>query len=455
MKKLVYLLPIFALMLASCENFYLEKQLDYKSSITDVRNFAYTLTDADYSTIAKNATNVATALAMGETENDSSIYFRLQNLATDKYFADTLIAPETFIPAFLATKYPNLSSGTLCEVTYKLAADMPLVYSDFKTIRDFNSTTELTSEEDIIPALDAQVNNLMKRAGYKFIVYMGDKTYIYQCDEEKHFSPYVNETLQIFALTKADYAQIGASVVENPEVVLPIYLRNHFPYAKADDKYGMIYKSASGANTFVQCTYNGTDWELFSSIAEDVMSFEMKDVWKANISTYLSEPFLGHGQGAFVIQNVLLEDPLTYTWYYSATYGMCTSAYKNNESWNSETWLVSPIIKLKKARNPQLIFDQAFNKATNFTEECTVLVSTDYKGDVTTCTWEALPWNVLEDGSLNVPPGTTWVFQSSGDMSLQKWAGQTIYLGFRYTTSNKISGTWELQNVLVYEPQEE
>ena len=192
---------------------------------------------------------------------------------------------------------------------------------------------------------------------------------------------------------------------------------------------------------------------MLSTIADETMSFEVKGVWKANTSTYLSEPFIGNGQGKFVIQNVHLQDPLTYVWYYSSIYGMCASAYKD-KSYDSEAWLVSPVVKLKKARNPQLIFDQAFNKASNFTEEATVLVSTDYKGDVTTCTWTPLEWNKNEDGSLNVPPGTSWVFQTTGNLDLSAFKGQSIYLGFRYTTSGGISGTWEIKNVLVYEPEE-
>ena len=215
----------------------------------------------------------------------------------------------------------------------------------------------------------------------------------------------------------------------------------------------MIYKNATGSNTFGEFNFDGTKWNMLEDVTTESMSFEVTDGWKANTSTYLSEPFLGHGQGAFVIQNVKLQEPLTYVWYYSSTYGMCASAYKDNASWESEAWLVSPVIKLKKARNPQLIFDQAFNKATNFTEEATVLVSTDYKGDVTTCTWTALEWSKNEDGTLNVPAGSSWVFQSSGNLDMSAFVGQSVYLAFRYTTSNGVSGTWEIKNVLVYEPE--
>ena len=131
MKKVLYILAS-ALLLTACEDFYLNHQLGYEPSIDDVRNFAYTLTDADYASIASNPTNAATALAMGKFEGDSSVYARLQNLKSDKCFADTLIAPEVFIPAFMTAKYPHLSEGTLCEVSYRITADMPIYYADFK-----------------------------------------------------------------------------------------------------------------------------------------------------------------------------------------------------------------------------------------------------------------------------------------------------------------------------------
>ena len=454
MKKIIFILTTSVLLFSACENFYLENQLGYEPTISDVRNFAYTLTEADYGSIASNPTNIATALAMGNFDNDSSIYQRLQNLKTDKYFADTLIAPELFIPAFMTAKYPHLSEGTVCDVTYRITADMPIYFAEFQTIRSVKDPEiPYTSIDQIIPALDTLVDNRMKKEGYKYVVNFSDAiTYIYQYSDSI-FSLFQSEMIDVIALSNADYVTIGANKIADPQTTLNIYLLHRFPYAAAGTKYGIIYKNDKGSNKFSEFNYNGSQWIMLSSVTDEVMSFEVKDTWKANTSTYLSEPFLGHGQGDFVIQNVTLQDPLTYVWYYSSSYGMCASAYKDNASWDSEAWLVSPIVKLKKARNPQLIFDQAFNKAPNFTEEATVMVSTDYKGDVTTCTWEALEWNKYEDGTLNVPPGTSWVFQTTGNLDLSKYKGQAIYIGFRYTTSGGISGTWEIKNVLVYEPE--
>ncbi len=461
MKKLIYILPVFALLLASCEDYYMENQLGYKPTIEDVRNFSYTLTDADYSALANNPTNKATALAQGEDETDSTYYDLLQEVGKQKYFTE-VVAPDVYIPAFMAQKYPQLSNGTICEVFYSVLAEKPLWYANFAKLRTYTPETPLTSVDAIPTYLETQVRKALRTEEYKYIVqYDDDNAFVYCYNTtDSVFEPYQSEqNITVFA--KNDYANLGFETMEIKDVApnnyLPIYLKQRFPYAQVDDNQVIIYiysnenDKINRQTTIGDYTFDGENWVERPALAEESMSFEMKEVWKANTSVFLSEPFIGHGQGDFTIQNVLLQDPLTYVWYYSATYGMCASAYKSNASYDSEAWLVSPRVKLKKAKQPALIFDQAFNKAANFTEECTVLVSTDYKGDVTVANWEALEWNKNEDGTLNVPPGTSWIFQTSGDMDLTKYAGQNIYIAFRYTTSKGISGTWELQNVLVHE----
>ncbi len=449
MKKLFYILPLVALAFVSCEDFYLEHQLGYETTIEDVRNFTYTLTDADYSAIANNPTNLKTAGAIGESDS-----LALIELGTLKYFTEE-VAPELYIPAFMAKKYPQLSNGTICEVMYKAEAEETAYAPFFRNIRGYTPPTQLTSVESIASFLEDTIRTGLRKDNFKFVVYYSaDSAFVYHWNGEA-FVEYVDPSLEIKVMAEADYAAMGLKTMEmtEPDKYFPIYLAQRFPYAQEDDKYGFIYITDNALNKHVLTEYifDGSVWAQRPNTVEESMSFEMKEVWKANTSVFLNEPFIGHGQGDFVIQDVLLQDPLTYVWYYSATYGMCASAYKSSASYDSESWLVSPRIKLKKARKPALIFDQAFNKAPNFIEEATVLVSTDYKGDVTTATWEALEWNKNEDGTLNVPNGTSWIFQTSGNMDLTKYAGQNIYIAFRYTTSGGVSGTWELQNVLVHE----
>ena len=186
-------------------------------------------------------------------------------------------------------------------------------------------------------------------------------------------------------------------------------------------------------------------------MSQTTTTFSLSDVWGSTI--YYKQAIMGDGQGKLTIQNVLLTEPLSYVWYYSAAYGMCASAYKDGASYDSESWLVTPQIDLTRAKTPQFSFDQAFNKAPNFTEECAVFVSTNYNGDVTTCDWTQLEWNTNEDGTLNVPGGTSWVFQTSGFFDMSEYVGEKINIAFRYTTSNGVSGTWEIKNLLLSEPE--
>lgn len=448
MKKTLYIIAL-AFGLMSCENFFLEHQLGYEPSITVTRNFAYTLTDADYASIANNKTNRNIAILMDE--DDSTYYFALQKLATQKYFTEK-IAPDQYIPAFFAQKYPQLSEGSMCEITYSIQADQPFYFADFKAVKDTVFANPPADDTAIRTALDAGFPAAPE--GTVVVVYPDDNSawvYVRQSDGWNLYTS--NFVKQVLAVEKSLYTTLEAEYLVAPDDVLPIWLTRRFPYATADDTYGILYKSAVGVYAIAEYVYNGQVWDKTENIVHESMSFEMKDAWKANISTYLSEPFIGHGQGAFVVQNVLLADPLTYVWYYSASYGMCASAYKDGASHDSEAWLISPMVKLKKAKTPKLIFDQAFNKAANFTEEATVLVSTDYKGDVTTATWTALEWAKNDDGTLNVPAGSSWVFQSSGDLDMTPFAGQSVYIAFRYTTSGGVSGTWEIKNVLLYEPE--
>lgn len=453
MKKL-FILPLLALGLLSCENFFMEHQLGYEPSITDQRNFSYTLTEADYETVAKNEHNINTAILLDE--DDSTYYKALQEVGKNKYFTEKM-SPDIYLPAFMASKYPYLSDGTLCEVTYNIEGELPFYLGDFDIVTTYTFAGYPDNLADIPDSIHKARPNV--KAGTVAVVNLSsEETLVYVKNEAKTeadtdtaiWEPYQNGQIQVVALEQAIYTTLGTNYIENPLKTINTWLNLHAPYAKADDTYAVLYYKADNQWEASEFIYDGSKWNITSAVVPETMSFEMKDAWKANTSTYLSAPFIGQGIGKFVIQDVYLQSPLTYVWKYDSKYGMVASAYKG-QSYDSESWLVSPAVKLKKAVQPQLIFDQAFNKAKNFTEEATVLVSTDYKGDVTTSNWTALEWNKNEDGSLNVPAGDSWIFQSSGAFDLSQWNGQTIYVAFRYKTSGGISGSWELQNVLIHE----
>ena len=280
----------------------------------------------------------------------------------------------------------------------------------------------------------------------------GKKTVLYQYTEGK-WKAYKNDAATVVALPEDVYSAVGYNyLLAKNKNVLTTFLAQEYPYAQAGKAYTVVYVATSeGAYNAIEFVYDGATFVENLGISLATTTFSLSDVWGSTI--YYKQAIMGEGQGKLTIQNVKLTDPLTYVWYYSAAYGMCASAFKDNASYESESWLVTPQIDLTRAKTPQFGFDHAFNKAPNFTEECTVLVSTNYTGDVTACDWVALEWNLNEDGTLNIPSGTSWTFQHTGYFDFTPFVGEKINIAFRYTTANGVSGTWELKNLLLSEPE--
>ena len=280
----------------------------------------------------------------------------------------------------------------------------------------------------------------------------GKKTVLYQYSNGKWVA-YKNDAATVVALPEDVYTAVGYNyLLAKNKNVLTTFLAQEYPYAQAGKAYTVVYVATSeGAYNAIEFVYDGATFVENLGISLATTTFSLSDVWGSTI--YYKQAIMGEGQGKLTIQNVKLTDPLTYVWYYSAAYGMCASAFKDNASYESESWLVTPQIDLSRAKTPQFGFDHAFNKAPNFTEECTVLVSTNYTGDVTTCDWTPLEWNLNEDGTLNIPSGTSWTFQHTGYFDFTPFVGEKINIAFRYTTANGVSGTWELKNLLLSEPE--
>ena len=280
----------------------------------------------------------------------------------------------------------------------------------------------------------------------------GKKTALYQFSDGK-WKAYKNEAATVVAIPEDVYSAVGFTyLMDKNKDVMTTFLAQEFPYAQAGKAFTVVYVSTKeGAYNAIEFIYDGATFVENLGMSQTTTTFSLSDVWGSTI--YYKQYIMGEGQGKLTIQNVKLQEPLTYVWYYSAAYGMCASAFKDNASYDSESWLVTPQIDLTRAKTPQFSFDQAFNKAPNFTEECAVFVSTNYNGDVTTCDWTQLEWNLNEDGTLNVPGGTSWVFQPSGYFDMSAYVGEKIHIAFRYTTSNGVSGTWEIRNLLLSEPE--
>ena len=156
-------------------------------------------------------------------------------------------------------------------------------------------------------------------------------------------------------------------------------------------------------------------------------------------TTIFSETF-ANGQGQFTIQDVFMPQELSYVWKHDSQYScMKASAYVSGQNYATESWLVSPTIDLSNVSAATLKFDHAVNYASP--DGLSVMVSTDYAGEVLQCTWTEL--NISQ-----WPAGNNWTFiNSTADLS--QFAGQRVTIGFKYTSNSNASATWEVKSFVV------
>ena len=153
------------------------------------------------------------------------------------------------------------------------------------------------------------------------------------------------------------------------------------------------------------------------------------------------------GQGDFTIQNVYMAQGLSNVWSYKSPYGMVGSAFTNNTSYESESWLISPTIDMNGHSSAVLTFDHTANKLNGSPADYyTVWASTDYTAGLPeTATWRELTVPTY-------PAGTNWTFVASGDIDMSSYLGNNnVHIAFRYTSEDGNSGSWEVKNVLIKE----
>ena len=158
----------------------------------------------------------------------------------------------------------------------------------------------------------------------------------------------------------------------------------------------------------------------------------------------VNEPYVEKfesGFGSFTIDNVNLGEGLTYVWKIDENYKCAKASAYIQKNVASESWLVSPWINISCAeviRN--LYFDHAISK---------------YFGDKES---EATVWIKVKDGDWTqltginypaIPDGKSFSPFETQTISLAGYEGKTVKIGFKYVSSDKAAGTWEIRNFIV------
>jgi hypothetical protein len=198
MNKKIFL-PVVALCslaaLTGCDENDWNNKLDGFDSTfnpTEEKSVEYTLTDADYASIAANATNKALA-----AEADASQ--ALSALSSNKYFTDKITADQ-YVPAFLASTsspFYTLTDGSSVKLTYNVAVGLP------DEVTEAAGATQLTVSSDY----------------YKTSVWESDENYIDAFAPENPASKFLPNFLKasIANPTEGQYAIVSYNeATQNP-----------------------------------------------------------------------------------------------------------------------------------------------------------------------------------------------------------------------------------------------
>ena len=139
------LVAVVALTALGCQTDYFNETYlpgyDNNGEITNVQEMEITLSEDDYSAIAKNSANKAIAEAAGE-----EAVAALSAIGKNNYFASQDEAA-TYVPGWLAASYPTYDNGSLALITYTMALDIP------QEVQSMNAATEYTLTEDDYKAI--------------------------------------------------------------------------------------------------------------------------------------------------------------------------------------------------------------------------------------------------------------------------------------------------------------
>lgn len=143
--------------------------------------------------------------------------------------------------------------------------------------------------------------------------------------------------------------------------------------------------------------------------------------------------------GGFTFEQGTLPEGLSFVWKQDAKYGLVASGYYQ-KVYATDAWAISPVVELKDVEEPTLTFAQAIN---NFKQGDTKIDAAEVM--------KLISVNIREEGgewtALTVPtPPTTqsWDFIESGNIDLSAYIGKKIQIGFHYTSTADIAGTWEI-----------
>lgn len=185
----------------------------------------------------------------------------------------------------------------------------------------------------------------------------------------------------------------------------------------------------------------------FNACSDVPAPYDIPGSGTQNNGVYISESF-SSTLGEF--KSISAEGNLSWTIDYSSA---CITGYNSSDKTNTAgvTYLVSPTIDLSQSTGAYISFNHALNyERGDIAANNQLVISKDFTGDVTTATWQALPFNTTGTNS-------DFTFVSSGKVSIPaEYIGcSTVTVALKHTCTATSSSTWEVKAFKVAEGQGE
>lgn len=195
---------------------------------------------------------------------------------------------------------------------------------------------------------------------------------------------------------------------------------------KVTDSEGNTYSKTVTMNgiTFAAGKYNTTPYTIKDADEITGVPLPFTETFATGLGEFTSEGVLPSG--------------LSYIWSHDSGYKCAkASAYVSGTRYEQINYLVSPVLDLTGVESAKMTFDHAGNYFSGTESSSANVCVREVGGD-----WD----------TLNIPTYfTSWTFVNSGDIDLSAYVGKYIQIGFKYSSSSSVAGTWEIKNLEVSE----
>jgi len=248
-------------------------------------------------------------------------------------------------------------------------------------------------------------------------------TYNYSGDMPEDYVMYTGA--DEYELAAGDYESIDGvidvakyySPTYAPEVYLPSVLTDNI----SDPSYGDL--------VVVEYEYSDVDPQVDFNIIPDIIIWD--EQFSGDLGNFSTHSIVGAKE------------------WYSSGYGgdeyAKMSGYDEGAQ-DNEDWLVSPAIDLTGTADIYLRVRQALNYMGGEWDNHKVYISTDFDGaDVTSATWNEVTIPTW-------PSGSDWTYVESGDINIDTYIVQTIFVAFKFLSNTTTAATWEVDWVEIITP---